>query len=282
MAPRLEGEYHTLQVVHRKNWGAWFVAFVTLGLISLLVYASVKSRIINVTVFFHYLFSIDVIIGAKNALLVGTLSLLMASILGLFIALARLSGNPILVSVSAAYVYFFRGTPFLIQILFWFNAVPIMFPRIYIALPFMTTPIIDLPTINVITPFYAALFALGLAETAYMGEIIRGAIQAIEKGQSEAALALGMRRYQVMSKVIIPQLIRIIIPNTGNEYLNLLKSTSLAMTIGYLELLRVVTNIYSATFEVVELLCVAGFWYIVLTGIVTALQTTFEKTFPHR
>lgn len=112
MAPRLEGEYHTLQVVHRKNWGAWFVAFVTLGLISLLVYASVKSRIINVTVFFHYLFSIDVIIGAKNALLVGTLSLLMASILGLFIALARLSGNPILVSVSAAYVYFFRGPPF--------------------------------------------------------------------------------------------------------------------------------------------------------------------------
>jgi polar amino acid transport system permease protein len=282
MAPRLEGEYHTFQVVHRKNWGAWFVAFVTLGLISLLVYASVKARIINVAVFSHYLFSIDVIIGAKNALLVGTLSLLMASILGLFIALARLSGNPILVSVSAGYVYFFRGTPFLIQILFWFNAVPIMFPRIYIALPFMTTPIIDSQTINVITPFYAALFGIGFAETAYMGEIIRGAIQAIEKGQSEAALALGMRRYQVMSKIIIPQVIRIIIPNTGNEYLNLLKSTSLAMTIGYMELLRVVTNIYSATFEVVELLCVAGFWYIVLTGIVTALQTTFEKIFPHR
>lgn len=282
MAPRLEGDYQTFQVVPRKNWGAWLVAFVTLSLISLLIYASVKSKIIDATVFFHYLFSIDVIIGAKNALLVGTLSLLMASVLGLFIALARLSGNPILVSLSAAYVYFFRGTPFLIQILFWFNAVPIMFPRIYIALPFMTTPIIDSPTINVITPFYAALLGIGLAETAYMGEIIRGAIQAIEKGQSEAALALGMRRYQVMAKVIIPQVIRIIIPSTGNEYLNLLKSTSLAMTIGYLELLRVVTNIYSATFEVVELLCVAGFWYIVLTGIVTALQTAFEKIFPYR
>lgn len=282
MATRLAVEYRTFQVVHRKNWGAWFVAFVTISLISLFVYASVKSRILDVTVFSHYLFSIDVIIGAKNALLVGTLSLLMASILGLFIALARLSGNPILVCVSTAYVYFFRGTPFLIQILFWFNAVPIMFPNIYIALPFMTNPIIDSPTIDVITPFYAALFALGLAETAYMGEIIRGAIQAIEKGQSEAALALGMRRYQVMSKVIIPQLIRIIIPNTGNEYLNLVKSTSLAMTIGYLELLRVVTNIYSATFQVVELLCVAGFWYIVLAGIVTALQTAFEKMFPYR
>ncbi len=282
MAPRLEGEYHTFKVVHRKNWGAWFVAVVTLALISLLIYASVKARIINGAVFFRYLFSIDVIIGAKNALLVGTLSLLMASILGLFIALARLSGNPILVSVSAGYVYFFRGTPFLIQILFWFNAVPIMFPRIHIVLPFMTTPIIDAPTINVITPFYAALFGIGLAETAYMGEIIRGAIQAIDKGQSEAAMALGMRKRQVMSKIIIPQVIRIIIPNTGNEYLNLLKSTSLAMTIGYMELLRVVTNIYSATFEVVELLCVAGFWYIVLTGIVTALQTMFEKIFPHR
>jgi polar amino acid transport system permease protein len=282
MAPRLEGEYYTFQVVHRKNWGAWFVAIVTLGLISLFVYASVESRILNVTIFLNYLFSIEVIIGAKNALLVGTLSLLMASILGLFIALARLSGNPILVSFSAAYVYFFRGTPFLIQILFWFNAVPIMFPRIYIALPFMTTPIINSQTINVITPFYAALFGIGLAETAYMGEIIRGAIQAVDKGQSEAALALGMRRYQVMCKVIIPQVIRIIIPNTGNEYLNLLKSTSLAMTIGYMELLRVVTNIYSATFEVVELLCVAGFWYIILAGIVTALQTIFEKIFPYR
>ncbi len=282
MAPRLQGDFHTLQVVHRKNWGAWLVAAVTLSLISLLVYASIKSSILNVTVFLHYLFSKEVIIGAKNALLVGTLSLLMASILGLFIALARLSGNPILVSFSAAYVYFFRGTPFLIQILFWFNAVPIMFPRIHIALPFMNTPVIDSQTINVITPFYAALFGIGLAETAYMGEIIRGAIQAVDKGQSEAALALGMRRYQVMCKVVIPQVIRIIIPNTGNEYLNLLKSTSLAMTIGYMELLRVVTNIYSATFEVVELLCVAGFWYIVLAGIVTALQTTFEKIFPYR
>lgn len=272
----------TLMVVHRKHIGAWILGCITLLLLLLLVYASVSAKIIDGKVFFHYLFYADVISGTKNALLVGTLSLMMASGIGLFIALARLSGNPILKTVSTGYVYVFRGVPMLIQILFWFNAVPIMFPEVNITLPFMSEPIINAKMIDIISPFWAALLGIGLAESAYMAEIIRGGIQAVDKGQREAAAALGMRRHQIMAHVIIPQVIRIIIPNTGNEYINLLKSTSLAMTIGYMEVLRVVTNIYSATFEVVELLCVAGFWYLILGAFATGLQTMFEKLYPNR
>lgn len=269
-------------VVHRKNWGAWFLGCITLALLALLVYAGIKAKIIDGKIFFHYLFSLDVLIGTRNALLVGTLSLIIASGIGLFIALARLSGNPILVVISTGYVYLFRGTPMLIQILFWFNALPIMFPHIYISIPLVNIVLVDAQMIDVVTPFLAALLGIGLAETAYMAEIIRGGIKAVDKGQREAAQALGMRKHQVMSRVIIPQVVRIIIPSTGNEYINLLKSTSLAMTIGYMEVLRVVTNIYSATFEVVELLCVAGFWYLMLGGMATALQTLAEKLYPNR
>ena len=269
-------------VVHRKNWGAWMLGIVTLALLALLAYAGVKARIIDGRVFFHYLWNKDVLIGTRNALLVGTLSLAIASGIGLFVALARLSGNPILVTISTGYVYLFRGTPMLIQILFWFNALPIMFPHIHIVIPIVNITLVDARMIDVVTPFLAALLGIGLAETAYMAEIIRGGIRAVDKGQREAAQALGMRSHQVMLKVIIPQVVRIIIPSTGNEYINLLKSTSLAMTIGYMEVLRVVTNIYSATFEVVELLCVAGFWYLVLGAMATGIQTAAEKLLPNR
>jgi polar amino acid transport system permease protein len=236
----------------------------------------------DLTVFAEYLFNGQILTGAWNALVLGTLALLIAGVIGLIAALMRVSGNPILVSVAAAYVYLFRGTPMLIQLLFWFNALPTMFSRVYIALPFMDAPLVDLPMTAVVTPFVAALFGLSLAEGAYMSEVIRGGILAVDQGQRAAARAIGMTGGQVLRHVVIPQAGRIIIPATGNQYIMLLKSTSLASTIGYLEILRIATDVYSANFRVVELLAVAAFWYLVLTAFATAIQTTLEKLFPQR
>lgn len=271
-----------LPVVHRRQWGSWILGAVVLALVATVIVASARARILDAAVFGDYLFSPLIVRGAFNALVLGTLALLIATVIGFLTALMRLSGNPVLVAVAAGYVYLFRGTPMLIQLVFWFNAVPIMFPNIHVALPFMDAPLVSVPTTAVITPFFAALAGLSLAEGAYMSEIIRSGIQAVDAGQRAAARALGMTQRKVLSQVVVPQAGRIIIPAAGNQYIMLLKSTSLASAIGYLELLRITTDIYSSNFRVVELLAVAGVWYLLLTAFATGIQTLLEKLFPHR
>jgi polar amino acid transport system permease protein len=271
-----------LPIIHRRRWGSWFLGAIVLACVASIAMASLRAQILDFAVFRDYIFSPLIVMGAINALVLGTLALIIATLIGFVSALMRVSGNPILSGISAIYVYLFRGTPMLIQLIFWFNAVPIMFPSIYIALPFMELPLIDAPTTSVVTPFLAALAGLSLAEGAYMSEIIRGGILAVDKGQREAATALGMTQRKVLTQVVIPQAGRIIIPAAGNQYIMLLKSSSLASAIGYLELLRVATDIYSSNFHVVELLAVAAFWYLVMTAFATAIQTTLEKVFPQR
>lgn len=271
-----------VRIIRRRRWGAWLLGAAVFLALLIIIVAGARARIIDVDVFLHYLTSGDVLVGARNAILVGTVSMIVAVTVGLVVALMRLSGNPILSSVSATYVYFFRGTPMLIQILFWYNAFPTMFPHLYIAIPLTDIVFVNERMPLVITPFIAAVAGLGLAEGAYMSEIIRGGILAVDKGQQAAARALGMTQGQIYSHVVIPQAARIVIPATGNQYIMLLKSTSLASVIGFLELLRITQGIYSANFQVVELLAVAAFWYLAMTAIVTAVQTALEKVFPVR
>jgi polar amino acid transport system permease protein len=271
-----------LPIIHRRRWGSWLLGAAALLLVATIVAAGIQARILDFSVFLEYLFSPLILTGALNAVILGTLALLIATAIGFVAALMRVSGNPILVALSSTYVYLFRGTPMLIQLIFWFNAVPIMFKTITIWLPFMDAPLVSVPTTAVVTPFIAALAGLSLAEGAYMSEIIRGGILAVDQGQRAAARALGMTQRKVLQQVVIPQAGRIIIPAAGNQYIMLLKSTSLASAVGYLELLRIATDIYSSNFRVVELLAVAAVWYLVMTAFATALQTTLEKLFPQR
>jgi len=275
-------EFPTVRVVHRSDWGAWLLSLVCIALVATIILAGIRAEIMDVGLFLGYMVSPQILIGAWNALMLGTLATLAAMVVGLIFALMRVSGNPILASISATYVYFFRGTPMLIQLMFWFNAVPIMFDQIVIAIPFTDMVLFQSPTTRVITPFVAALAGLSLAEGAYMSEIIRAGLQAVDTGQRSAARALGMTNRQVLNRVVVPQAARIILPAAGNQYIMMLKSSSLASAIGYLELLRVATDIYSSNFRVVELLAVAAFWYLVMTAFATALQTGLEKAFPHR
>ncbi|MDP9877498.1 polar amino acid transport system permease protein [Variovorax boronicumulans] len=270
------------RVVHRRQWGAWCFGAVVVLALAWLVTAAVGSKVIDVGVFASYVFSRNVLIGAGHSVMLGTIALLLAVAVGLVVAMMRVSGNPILVGFAASYVYLFRGTPMLIQLIFWFNAFPIMFPQLHLVVPFTGLVLLDLPMTQVITPYAAALAGLSLAEGAYMAEIIRGGFIAVDNGQRDAARSIGMTHGMIMRKVVIPQAARIIVPATGNQYIMLLKSTSLASAIGYLELLRISTDIYAANFRVVELLAVAGFWYLVMTAFATALQTSLEKRFPHR
>ncbi|MGC4028451.1 MAG: amino acid ABC transporter permease [Steroidobacteraceae bacterium] len=271
-----------MKIVPRPRWGSWVLAGSVLLLLAILVIAGIKARIIDVRIFLLYLTGPEVLRGAFNAVVLGTLSLFLAAVLGFILALMRLSDNKILSGMSSAYIYFFRGTPMLIQLLFWFNAFPAMFPRLTLSVPFTDIVLVDAAMSSVVTPFLAALAGLALAESAYMGEIIRAGILAVDRGQRQAATALGMTQGQVMRHVVAPQAFRIILPAAGNQYIMLLKSTSLASTIGYLELLRVAADIYSANFRVVELITVCAFWYLVMTAVATGLQGALEKRFPLR
>jgi len=277
-----EGHFPSLPIIYRRAWGSQIFGLFVLAVLAIIFIAAWQRQIIDARVFAAYIFNPAILTGAINAVILGTLALLLAGLIGFVSALMRLSHNPILSSLSAIYVYFFRGTPMLIQLLFWFNAVPTIFPVIYLHLPFMDAPLIDAATPRVITPFLAALFGLALAEGAYMSEVIRGGILAVDQGQRSAATALGMTKRQVLMQVVIPQAGRIIIPTTGNQYIMLLKSTSLAMAIGYQELTRITMDIYSSNFRTAELLAIAAFWYLVMTAFATALQTLCEKVFPPR
>ena len=268
------------RIVHRRHWGAWAFGVLVLALSAALVTAAIDSRIVDLGIVGKYLFSTQIVTGAWNSLALGTVALGVAVVIGLVTALMRVSGNPILVAFSAAYVYLFRGTPMLIQLIFWFNAFPTMFRALHIEL--FGVVLVHVPMTQLITPYGAALLGLSLAEGAYMSEIIRGGILAVDTGQRDAARAIGMTGPTLMRRIVIPQASRIIVPATGNQYIMLLKSTSLASAIGYLELLRITTDIYASNFRVVELLTVAAFWYLVMTAFATAIQTGLEKRFPHR
>jgi polar amino acid transport system permease protein len=198
-------------------------------------------------------------------------------VLGIILAVMRLSPNPVVSWVSWIYIWFFRGTPVLVQIFFWYN-LAIVLPHIGLGIP--GGPLLLQGSTNeLIAPFMAATLGLGLNEAAYMAEIVRAGIISVEHGQTEAAQALGMNRMQVMRRIILPQAMRVIIPPTGNETISMLKTTSLAFVAAVPELFTRATQIASANFAVVELLIVASVWYLFMTSILTVGQYYLERHF---
>lgn len=175
------------------------------------------------------------------------------------------------------YVWFFRGTPVLVQLLFWYN-ISALYPRLSIGVPF--GPDFVHGNVNpIITAFTAAILGLGLNEGAYMSEIVRAGLLSVDHGQTEAAQALGMTRGLALRRIVLPQAMRVIIPPTGNETIGMLKTTSLASTIALSELLRATQNIYSRTYQTIPLLIVASVWYITLTSVLSIGQYYLERHF---
>lgn len=194
---------------------------------------------------------------------------------GTVVALMRLSTNPLLSALAWAYVWIFRSTPLLVQLLFWYNLAA-LYPMLGIGVPFGPT-LVSVSANTVITPLTAAVLGLGLSEVAYASEIIRGGILSVEPGQSEAALALGMSRSQVLRRIVLPQAMRVIVPPLGNETISTIKATSLVSVIALADLLYSAQVIYARTFAVIPLLVVAVIWYLVLTSILAIGQHYVER-----
>jgi polar amino acid transport system permease protein len=196
---------------------------------------------------------------------------------GVVLAVMRLSPNPILATSSWIYVWFFRGTPVLVQLLFW-NFISALYPKIDLGIPFGPA-FVHADANSLITPFMAAILGLGLNEAAYMAEIVRAGILSVDEGQTEAAQALGMTRLQIMRRIVLPQAMKVIIPPTGNETISMLKTSSLVSVIAYAELLYSVQLIYAVNYKTIPLLIVASIWYLVVTTVLSIGQYYIERRY---
>ncbi|MBK0419561.1 amino acid ABC transporter permease [Leucobacter sp. CSA1] len=255
----------------------WIGAVVALAVTAYIVGAFALSPQIHWDQVSHFLTFPTIIRGMWLTIVLTVVSQLLGTVGGVLLAVMRLSENPVLNSISWFYIWLFRGTPVLIQIIFWFN-LALVFPTLGIGIPF-TDLGFSVPTNQVITAFTAAVLALGLNEAAYMAEIVRGGILSVDPGQGEAASSIGMTRRKAMARVILPQAVRTILPPWGNEFIGMLKSTSLVSVIATAELLTSAQQIYARNFFTIELLLVASFWYLVMTTIATVLQSMLEKRF---
>ncbi|MGD0853668.1 MAG: amino acid ABC transporter permease [Acidimicrobiales bacterium] len=225
---------------------------------------------------FHYFTTYDVIHGLYLTLWLTVLAMTIGIVLGVILAVMRRSQSRLLSSTAWTYTWFFRGTPVLVQLFFWFN-ITALYTSITIGLPFLHVTFLHLNLLSILNPFRSAMIALGLNEAAYMSEIARAGLLAVDEGQVEAATSIGMTRGQSLRLVVLPQAMRVIIPPTGNEVISMLKTTSLASTVGVIELLGAVTNISAANFQVMPLLIVASIWYLIVTTVLSIGQFYLER-----
>jgi polar amino acid transport system permease protein len=260
----------------RHPW-RWVAAVVIVILVALFVYGAATNDAYRWHVFGEYLFNDRIFLGVTNTLQLTIYSMVLAIVLGVILAVMRLSANPVFRSVSWVYLWIFRGTPIYVQLTFW-GLVPTIYKNIQLGVPFGPSFFhLDLQALSI--PFLLATLGLALNEAAYMAEIIRAGISSVPEGQLEASTALGMSWGMAMRRTVLPQAMRVIIPPTGNEVISMLKTTSLVTAVPYtLDLYSIATReIAAREFEPVPLLLVAAAWYLAVTSLLMVGQFYLER-----
>jgi polar amino acid transport system permease protein len=259
----------------RHPW-RWVAAVVILILLGLFLYGVATNPLYRWPVFAEYIFNERILAGVWITLLLTVTSMAVAIVLGVILAVMRLSPNPVLKSVSWVYLWIFRGTPIYVQLAFW-GLIPTIYRNIQLGVPFGPRLLeFQLADPNV---FVLAMLGLALNEAAYMAEIIRAGINSVPEGQYEASTALGMSWGMMMRRTVIPQAMKVIIPPTGNEVISMLKTTALVTAVPYsYDLYSIATReIAAREFEPVPLAMVAVAWYLVLTSILMVGQYYLER-----
>ncbi|MBF9235344.1 amino acid ABC transporter permease [Microvirga sp. BT350] len=218
----------------------------------------------------EFLTARSILNGLVKTIIMAPLAMAVGVVLGLIFALMRMSENPVARYSAILYMWIFRGSPQLLQLFLWFN-LALIFP--VIAIPYL----FEISTVTVMTPFVATLLGLGICQSAYTAEVIRAGILSVDTGQGEAADALGMTRHQAMRRIILPQALRGIIPPVGNEFIGMVKATSLASAIQFTEILNAAQRIYYVNNYIIELLIVATFWYLLVVSALTVGQYFLER-----
>ncbi|MFJ8362677.1 amino acid ABC transporter permease [Streptomyces sp. NPDC093984] len=253
------------RLVPRRHLGQWAAALVVLVLLGFALASVVRNEAFQWDVVGAYFTSTAVLRGLWLTLWLTAVVMGLGFALGTLLATARLSANPVLKSVSWGYVWLFRSVPILVQLLFWFN-IGALYPHI-----------LGVRTVNLFGPVTVAVVGLTLHEAAYAAEVVRGGILSVDRGQIEAAQALGLSRWQRWWRIVLPQAMRSIVPPAANMLIGTLKGTSIVSVIAVQDLLYSAQLIYHRTYQVIPLLMVATLWYVIVTSVLSVGQYHVEK-----
>jgi polar amino acid transport system permease protein len=271
-------EPETIQAVPLRHYGRWTAAAIVIILVGLFIYGAATNDAYDWSTYGKYLFDQRISQAALVTLELTVLSMIVGIILGVTLAVMRLSPNPVLKSTAWVYLWIFRGTPVYVQLVFW-GLFTSIYQRVDLGIPFA----VQLAHFNVQgldAPFTFAVIGLGLNEAAYMAEIVRAGISSVGEGQTEASVALGMTWVQTMRRTVLPQAMRVIIPPTGNEVISMLKTTSLVVAVPLTtDLYAKTRDISGVNFRPIPLLLVAATWYLFFTSILMIGQYFLEKRF---
>jgi polar amino acid transport system permease protein len=255
-----------------RDYLSWLAALLIAGT---LTYSVLTNPNYQWDVVAKYFTHESIIRGIGITLMLTAVSMIVGCVIGLALALMRDSKNRPVAAVAIGYISFFRGTPLLVQLIFWFNFAA-LYPDLSLGVPF-TSWQYQLDTNTLIGPLTAAIIGLTLNEAAYMAEIIRGGFAAVDKGQIEAADSLGMSSSRKLRAVLLPQIMPAVIPPTGNQLIGMLKGTSLVSVLGVADLLQSTQLIYARTYETIPLLIVASLWYLAMTILLGIPQSMIER-----
>ncbi|MCX4643248.1 amino acid ABC transporter permease [Streptomyces sp. NPDC055059] len=258
-----------IKAIPVRHYGRYVAAVVAIGVLAAIVYAFAQGKI-NWGAIPEYFFDDRILKGVGQTLLLTVISMVIGVAGGILLAVMRLSRNPVTSSIAWFYIWFFRGTPVLVQLFVWFN-LGLVFEYINLG------PIYKDYWSSFMTPFLTALLGLGLNEAAYMAEICRAGLLSVDEGQTEASHALGMSHAKTLRRIVIPQAMRVIVPPTGNEVINMLKTTSLVSAVQFYELFRYAQDIGQNSGAPVEMYFLAAAWYLVMTSILSVGQYYLER-----
>jgi len=258
-----------LKLVPKRHIGRMIAAAVVLLLLAGLVRAFSVGQI-EWNYVRDFLFAPAILSGLYNTLIMTVAAMSLGIVLGVVIAIMRISGNPVLSSIALGYVWIFRGAPALLQLMLWFN-LALIFPTMGIP------GLFELRTVDLMTPFVAAMLGLGISQGAYTSEVVRSGLLSVDSGQYEAARTIGMTQMKMLRRIVLPQAMRVMVPPIGNEVIGMVKLTSLASVIQYSEILHNAQIVYFANTRVLELLLVASFWYLAVVSILSVGQHYIER-----
>ena len=258
-----------------RHPGRWVSVAVLALLAAMLVHTLFANSAWRWSLVKKYFTTGTVMHGLVTTLELTVLAMLIGVVLGTILAVMRLSPNPVVSGAAWMYVWFFRGTPVLVQIVFW-SFIAALYPNLSLGIPFGHEFVV-FDSNKLIPLFVGVVLGLGFNEAAYMAEIVRAGILSVDNGQTEAASALGMRRLDIMRRIILPQAMRVVIPPTGNETISMLKTTSLASVASFVELYKATSDISSSIFRPIPLLMVASIWYLIFTSVLSVIQYYIER-----
>lgn len=267
-----------IEALPLRRPGRWIWAIALILFAAWFIQALWTNKNIDYSVVGQYVFNPEIVSGVGVTLLITAIAMILSTLLAVILAAMRLSSNPVAVAFSSLYVWLFRGTPLLVQIVIW-GYFGLIFEKISLGIPFTDVVFWSIDTNVLLTAFVAGIIALTLNEAAYSAEIVRSGMLSVDEGQKEAAASLGMNPLTTFLRIMLPQAMRVIIPPLGNELISMIKNTSLLSLIAVMEVYTRATQISAQNLKQVELLIVVSIWYLLIVSILSVPQHYLERFF---